>query len=885
MLQSARIVAAANDAIFTTDNDAAYTITSWNPGAEKTYGWTAVEAIGQSSRIFQNEYPAGKREEILETILASGQFTGEVTQSRKDGARITVDARLIATRGQNNAITGWICVNRDVTERKRNELALQHSEARFRRQFESTPIPTFVWSVDDDRFVLIDVNTAADTMTDNMARQFLGISAADLYPDRPDLLAKFQECLARQATIRYETPYHARGTQQDRIIAFTFAYVAHNLLMLHADDVTERRHAVEQLQASERKYRMLMENLTEGIWYIDQAAITTFVNQPMAAMLGYTVDEMLGKHLFDFMDEQGVEIASRNLAARRAGLSERHEFEFLRKDGTRLYAALETGPILDEQGHYIGSIAAVQDITARHEADEALKRSQLNLAQAQRIGQLGSWEWDLARSTLFWSEQIYRIFGVDDTFPLTFAAIETMIHPKDRALNNAKVQAMLASGQPTDFQFRIIRPDGTVRNIEQHIVIASEQNGVPGRVVGVMQDITDRMRAEAEHDALRERLAETEKLEVIGRLAGGVAHDFNNMLAVILMRAELGMQEAELSAQSLRHLNEINKTAQRSAALVRQLLGFARKQLIAPRVLDLNATVDGLLAMLRQLLGEEIDLVFRPGVDLWPVKMDASQIDQILVNLCVNARDAISATGRVEIMTANVTIAQADWTPTLVIMPGDYVVLSITDTGCGMESTVLEHIFEPFFTTKPVGKGTGLGLATVYGIVKQNHGEIQVSSELGGGTTFTIYLPRFADTDKLEPGVTLRSLPAGHGETALLVEDKAELLSSTAEALGLLGYVVTATHLPAEAEAITSGESTRFDLLVTDIIMPLMDGRELADRIRTHQPWIKCLFISGYSAEFMASRGLLDANIQFLQKPFTLAALAEKIRVALDSPV
>lgn len=757
MRLSARTVAAANDAILTTDNDAAFTITSWNAGAEKIYGWTAAEAIGRSSQIFQNEYPDGNREEILKTILANGQFAGEVIQSRKDGSRIAIDARLIATRNQDHAITGWICVNRDITERKRNELALQHSEARFRRQFESTPIPTFVWSVEDEQIVLIDANTAADTLTNNTARQFLGMSAAELYPDRPDLLAKFRECLERRTTIRYETPYHHRGTQKDRIIAFTFAFVTPTLLILHADDVTERRQAVEQLQASEHKYRMLMENLAEGIWYIDQDAMTTFVNQPMAAMLGYTVEEMMGKHLFAFMDEQGVEIATRNLAARRAGVSERHEFEFLRKDGARVYASLATGPILDEQGRYIGAIAAVQDIT-------------------------------------------------------------------------------------------------------------------------------DRLRAEAEHNALRERLAEAEKLEMVGRLAGGVAHDFNNMLAVILMRAELGMQEVDLGARSRRHLAEINKTAQRSAALVRQLLGFARKQLIAPRVLDLNATVDGMLAMLHQLLGEEIDLDFRPGVDLWRVKMDPSQIDQILVNLCVNARDAISAIGRVEIATANVTIEYENQEAEHDVIPGDYVRLSVTDSGCGIEPAVVEHIFEPFFTTKPVGKGTGLGLATVYGIVKQNHGEIQASSEAGGGATFTIYLPRYNDVAAQEPGVEVHSLPAGRGETVLLVEDRAELLNSTAEALRHLGYVVTATHLPAEAESRASSGSTRFDLLVTDIIMPLIDGSELAARIRAQQPWIKCLYISGYPAEFIANRGLIDANIQFLQKPFTLAALAEKIRVTLDSP-
>ena len=387
------------------------------------------------------------------------------------------------------------------------------------------------------------------------------------------------------------------------------------------------------------------------------------------------------------------------------------------------------------------------------------------------------------------------------------------------------MQEILATGQPVDFQFRIVRPDGTLRWLEQHIVAAADQTGAAVQLVGVMQDITDRTRAEAERETLRERLAEAEKLEMVGRLAGGIAHDFNNMLAVILMRAELGTQMVIPEEPLHRHLVEINKAANRSAALVRQLLGFARRQMIAPRVLDLNATVDGMLPMLQQLLGEEIELGFRRGADLWLVRMDPSQIDQILVNLCVNARDAIAATGHVTITTANVETEQEIWSTGFVITPGDYVVLSVTDDGCGMESAVLEHIFEPFYTTKPVGKGTGLGLATVYGIVKQNHGEIQVYSEPGIGSTFTIYLPRTVDgaTPVLSTGG--RPLLLGHGESLLLVEDKAELLQSTAEALRHLGYSVTPTSRPAEAEQLVAGGSTRFDLLITDIIMPRMDGR------------------------------------------------------------
>ena len=627
------IVNKAADAIFTTGTAPDYIITSWNPGAEAIYGWRAAEAIGRSARMLRSEYPGRDSDAVRRGIVATGEYTGEVIQTTKHDGRVHIDSRVVALTDGQGTVTGWISVNRDVTEQK--------------------------------------------------------------------------------------------------------------------------------------------------------------------------------------------------------------------------------------------------------QAEAALRQSQRNLVLAQQIGHIGSWEWDLLRSELLWSDELYRIFGVERDFPLTYESIESKLHPDDRASNSTKVQEVLATGQPVAYGFRIIRPDGTIRHIEQHIVAERNQDGALERLTGIMQDVTERKRAEEEREALRVRLSDTDRLEMVGRLAGGIAHDFNNMLAVILMRAEMGMQAVPEADPIFHHFGEINKAGQRSAALVRQLLGYAGRQMISPRSLNLNATIEGMLTLLRELLGEEIEMRFRGAPGLWPVYIDPSQVDQIIVNLCINARDAIIASGHVIVETANVETEHEIWATGFVITPGEYVVLSVTDDGCGMEMEVLEHIFEPFYTTKPVGKGRGLGLATVYGIVKQNDGDIQVYSEPGIGSTFNIYLPRYRADAVSEPNGGQRVLPMGNGERILLVEDKQDLLHSTGEVLRQLGYSVTETESPLEAERIAAEGTIRFDLLATDIIMPHMDGHELALRVTGHQPGIKCLYISGYPAEFLASRGFLGADIQFLQKPFSLAALAGKVRTVL----
>ena len=396
-------------------------------------------------------------------------------------------------------------------------------------------------------------------------------------------------------------------------------------------------------------------------------------------------------------------------------------------------------------------------------------------------------------------------------------------------------------------------------------------------------DITELKHAEDEKSRLEAQLHQAQKMESVGRLAGGVAHDFNNMLSVILGQANLALMDMDPSQPLYVHLEEIRKAAERSADLTRQLLAFARRQAVAPKLLDLNQTVSGMLTMLKRLIGEDIDLKWQPGAELWPARMDPSQIDQILANLCSNSRDAISGGGAISIETSNCTIDQSYCAHNAGFVPGDYVKLAVSDNGCGMDREVLSHIFEPFFTTKGVGQGTGLGLATVFGAVKQNNGSINVYSEPGLGTTFTIYLPRQANQvarSEPEPG----PVPPEHGqETILLVEDEGSVLNMANLILTRQGYTVLAANSPGEALRLAEEHAGEISLLMTDVVMPGMSGRELAQELMRIHPRLKRLFMSGYTSDIIAHHGVLDEGVHFIQKPFTMADLAAKVRQVLDS--
>jgi len=400
-------------------------------------------------------------------------------------------------------------------------------------------------------------------------------------------------------------------------------------------------------------------------------------------------------------------------------------------------------------------------------------------------------------------------------------------------------------------------------------------------VLGDQQEIVKSIivRRDITHERQLERqYFQAQKMESVGRLAGGIAHDFNNMLLAIMGNASLALHLGGFDDKVQGLLEEIQKAASRSADLTRQLLAFARKQVVRPRVLDLNTLIEELLRMLHRLIGEDISLIWKPGEDLWHVRVDPSQVDQILVNLCVNARDAIDHQGRIIITTHNVMLDAEDVKARPEMTPGRYVRLVVEDDGTGMNDETMRHIFEPFFTTKPTGQGTGLGLATVYGIVKQNHGFVYAFSRQGRGSAFHIYLPSLDDdTSDDTPAPTL-ALPVKAQGTILLVEDEPSILKLCQRALGTIGYTVLATTSPFQALTLAQEHLGQLDVLITDIIMPELDGKALAKRLATLYPDLKILFISGYPADVVTQRGMLDADAHFIAKPFTMPELIRQVQ-------
>ena len=391
-----------------------------------------------------------------------------------------------------------------------------------------------------------------------------------------------------------------------------------------------------------------------------------------------------------------------------------------------------------------------------------------------------------------------------------------------------------------------------------------------------------RRQEEQEKSRLEEQLQHAQKLESVALLASGVAHDFNNMLCVIIGHATMALGGSGPGRAARGNLEQILKAAEKSAELTRQLLRFAGRQSVEPQVANLNLLTAGTFKMLQRLIGEGIDLAWIPGEDLWPVRVDPSQIDQILANLCVNARDAIAGVGKVTIETGNCLLAEGDCGRSAELAPGEYVRLSVGDNGCGMDPETLERIFEPFFTTKGIGKGTGLGLPTVWRSARENNGSIEVQSEAGSGTTFTLYLPRYAVAAAPEP-LRAGALDAPRGrESILLVEDEPALLEMTATILTGQGYRVSAASSPGEAIRMAGQDPGGISLLLTDVVMPDLSGRDLATRLLAGNPSLNCLFMSGYSADVIAHHGVSDAGAHFIQKPFTIAELATKVREVLD---
>lgn len=641
------------------------------------------------------------------------------------------------------------------------------------------------------------------------------------------------------------------------------------------------------------RYGLLAENVSDVIFTADLNLACSYISPSITRLCGVTVEEALAQRPGDGMTRRSFERA-RDLLAReldriRQGLRNPEDataidLELIRKDGSRIWVETSVSFLLDEIGQPSGILGVTRDITERKRAEDADRQLNERLMLAVRAGNFGVWDWDVNTSKLVWDARMYEIYGVEPQPDSgAFDGWRTLVHPEDRTRSECELRDALTGRVELNTQIRLIRPNGELRHIQAQAVVLRDDSGRPLRMIGMNTDITEQIQAEAERARLQEQLSQAQKLESIGRLAGGVAHDFNNMLTVILGYAEMVMGMRKLDAALHGPLAEIQSAALRSADLTRQLLAFARQQTIAPRVIDLNESTSAMLKMLERLIGEGVKLNWRPGGALWSLKIDPSQVDQILANLCVNARDAIAGVGEISIQTRNVTLDSAGNTVDRDFVPGDYVRLAVSDNGCGMDRETLDHIFEPFFTTKKAGLGTGLGLSTVYGIVKQNGGFIGVKSELGQGTTVTIHLPRDHSEEHVvtTENTGTDALASGH-ETILLVEDERAILALAQSMLQRLGYTVIPAATPGEAIRLAESHPDPIELLLTDIVMPEMNGRDLVLLLTRRYRGLKHLYMSGYAADLISPDDLMREGKNFIQKPFGMKELAAKVRQALD---
>jgi signal transduction histidine kinase/ActR/RegA family two-component response regulator len=518
------------------------------------------------------------------------------------------------------------------------------------------------------------------------------------------------------------------------------------------------------------------------------------------------------------------------------------------------------------------------NIRRRRKAEARLRASENSLEKAQSIAHIGSWDHNLIRGELWWSSETYRIFGYGEERPVvSLDFFLERVHPEDvQAVLQASSEAR-TGGQAYTLDHRILRPDGTVRLVQQQAEVFTDRDGRAVRLVGTTSDITDLR-------SLEDQLRHSQKLEAVGRLAGGIAHDFNNLLTAINGYCDLILEDLSAQDPLRSDLLEIRKAGERAATLTRQLLAFSRKQVLEPRVINLNTVVSGMDNMLRRLLGEDIELRTHFHPDLGLVKADPGQLEQVILNLAVNGRDAMPKGGKLTIETSN-TVLDEDYARTHEsVVPGFYTLLTVSDTGCGMDSETQAHLFEPFFTTKDPGKGTGLGLSMVYGIVKQSGGSIWVYSEPNQGSTFKIYLPALQETR--EPDAIQKPIGklAKGSETVLVVEDESAVRSFTRMVLERSGYEVLEAANGDEALVLSRKHLGDIQLLVTDMVMPGMGGRQVAEALESQRPAMKVLYLSGYTENTIAQRGALGVELPFLQKPFTMDVLLRKVRQVLDPP-
>ncbi len=630
-----------------------------------------------------------------------------------------------------------------------------------------------------------------------------------------------------------------------------------------------------ELQHSVSLLRGITEGTTDAVFVKDRQGRYLMINSAGAAFAGRSVDEIVGKTDLDLFSADTAEVVmAKDRQVLMQGVTQTFEESGTANGVSRVYLSTK-GPYRDAHGEIIGLLGVARDITERKRAEEEMRQSQQKLRIHFEHTPLAVVEWDLDFRVAAWSPSAERIFGYSRQEALGQHA-RFIVPPQYRDAVDHVWQALLKQAGGARSTNDNLTKDGRNISCEWYNTPLVDDSGRVLGVASLVQDVTERV-------ALEERLRQSQKMEAVGRLAGGVAHDFNNLLTVILGYSQIladGLPEGSRLADNTA---QIKSAADRAAAITRQLLAFSRKTVLSPRVINLNDIVLNLDSLLRRLIGEDIEIRTLPATDLGSVKADPSQVEQVVMNLALNARDAMPGGGTVILETGNVILDTTYARDHQSVEPGRYVMLAVSDTGEGMSPETQARIFEPFYTTKEIGKGTGLGLSMVYGIVKQSGGYIWVYSEPGQGTTFKIYLPRVDEPAEVVGGDDRSARVQRGTETILLVEDDEQLRALTSAVLAHCGYNVLVAGAPEEGLAICKSTSHDIRLLVTDVVMPRMNGRQLAEQAQTMRPRMRVLYVSGYTNDAIAHYGVLDPGLWFLPKPFALSSLIAKVREVLDS--
>ncbi|MDZ7721675.1 MAG: PAS domain S-box protein [candidate division KSB1 bacterium] len=753
---------------------------------------------------------------------------------------------------------------------------LRISESHYRRLFESAK----------DGILILDAETGMITDANPYLLELLGYSREDLVQKKVWEIGFLADVVANEANfselqqkefIRYDDlALEGRDGKRHEVefISTTYLERGQKVMQCNIREISERKKAERVERESALMIQRIINAIPARVFWKDKDLVILGCNAAFAHDAGFADPaDIIGKDDFQMgWREQAEKYRADDRAVIESGCAKLLVEETQTTPaGDTITLLTNKLPLLNEDGEIVGVIGTYMDITALKQSQES--RDLLAIAVEQ------------AAEAIIITDQTGSIVYVNPVFEtITGYTREDAIGRNPRILKSGKhdeefyrrMWAELTAGRV--FRCRMInkRKDGTLYKEESTISPVQNTTGNITHYVAVKRDLS--------HEThLEEQLHQAQKMESVGRLAGGVAHDFNNLLMGIMGYAEMCKEEIEPNHAIRGWLDEISLCSERSAEITRQLLAFARKQAIEPKVVNLNDSVESMLKLLRRLIGEDINLAWRPGKGTGSVLIDPAQIDQILANLCVNARDAISGVGEIVIETEKAHIDAEFCASHPDAIPGEYVCLSVSDNGCGMKEEDLAQVFEPFFTTKGVGKGTGLGLSTVYGIAKQNFGSVDVYSEPGKGSTFRVYLQE-VEAEVVKTTVTSKAeAPRGRGETILLVEDEKSLRVTCGLFLETLGYHVVVAETPAEALKLTAQHPGAIHLLLTDVVMPGMDGRQLAKRITVAKPGVEVLFMSGYTSDVISRRGVIDEGMHFMSKPFTRDDLARKVRELLDA--